>query len=44
MQRLYRSRARRGRIRATIKSKDADDIKNKILQREEKGDDKESGC
>ena len=51
MQKLYKSRARRGKRRATIKRVDAEaiQIKGEAIQikgpqREEKGDNKESGC
>ena len=43
MQRLYKSKARRGRRRATIKSADAEALLIKGLQREENGDNKVSG-
>ena len=43
-QRLYRSRGGRGRRRATVKKAETVAIQIKGPQREEKGDDKESGC
>ena len=44
MRRLYRSRARRGRKRATIKRADAEAIQVKGSQRDEKAEKKEGGC
>ena len=43
MQRLYKSKARRGRKRATIKRAGAGAVHTKGRQRDEKGDYKESG-
>ena len=43
MQRLYKSRARRGRRSETIKRTDAEAIRIKGPQREAKGDNKEGG-
>ena len=44
MQMIYRSRASRGRNISTIKRADAEAVQIKGPHREEKGDDKESGC
>ena len=44
MQRLYRSRARRGRVRATIKRADSEAIQIKGPKREENGDNKDRMC
>ena len=44
MQMLSRIRARKWRIRSAIKRADAESKQNKCPQREEKGDNKESGC
>ena len=43
MQRLYNSRACRGRCRATIEKAKAEAIQVKGPKREEKGDNRESG-
>ena len=44
MQRLHRSRAHRGIIRATIKRAEAQAIQIKVPQRDGNGDKKESEC
>ena len=44
MKMLYRSTAHMGRIKTTIKRADVEVVQINGLQREEKGDNEESGC